>query len=202
MTGNRTERPHAAVTTAARAVTELTGPAVCAVAGLLVVAIRNAGGGAGAAWGGFAAVFVAGVPMAYIARGVAAGRWSDHHVEDRSQRMVPLLVALVSVATCAGLLAAVRAPQELIALVLAMLAGLVIVMIVTRWWKLSIHAAVAGGLLTILVILFGPWALLGLPVLAAVAWSRTVLDAHTWPQVVVGAALGALAAAGVFPLLR
>lgn len=202
MTGNRTERPHAAVTTAARAVTELTGPAVCAVAGLLVVAIRNAGGGAGAAWGGFAAVFVAGVPMAYIARGVAAGRWSDHHVEDRSQRMVPLLVALVSVATCAGLLAAVRAPQELIALVLAMLAGLVIVMIVTRWWKLSIHAAVAGGLLTILVILFGPWALLGLPVLAAVAWSRTVLDAHTWPQVVVGAALGALAAAGVLPLLR
>jgi membrane-associated phospholipid phosphatase len=202
VTGNRTERPHAAVTTAARAVTELTGPAVCAVAGLLVVAIRNAGGGAGAAWGGFAAVFVAGVPMAYIARGVAAGRWSDHHVEDRSQRMVPLLVALVSVATCAGLLAAVRAPQELIALVLAMLAGLVIVMIVTRWWKLSIHAAVAGGLLTILVILFGPWALLGLPVLAAVAWSRTVLDAHTWPQVVVGAALGALAAAGVFPLLR
>jgi membrane-associated phospholipid phosphatase len=167
-----------------------------------VVAIRNAGGGAGAAWGGFAAVFVAGVPMAYIARGVAAGRWSDHHVEDRSQRMVPLLVALVSVATCAGLLAAVRAPQELIALVLAMLAGLVIVMIVTRWWKLSIHAAVAGGLLTILVILFGPSALLGLPVLAAVAWSRTVLDAHTWPQVVVGAALGALAAAGVFPLLR
>jgi hypothetical protein len=37
---------------------------------------------------------------------------------------------------------------------------------------------------------------------SAVAWSRTVLDAHTWPQVVVGAALGALAAAGVLPLLR
>jgi membrane-associated phospholipid phosphatase len=186
----------------ARVVTELSGPAICAVAGLLVVAIRNAGNGAGAAWGGFAAIFVAGIPMAFIARGVKHGRWSDHHVSDRAQRAVPLLVALGSVAAAALLLAIVRAPRELIALVIAMLVGLLVVLIVTRWWKVSIHAAVAGGLLAIFVVLFGPWALLGLVPLAAVAWSRTVLDAHTWPQVIVGAALGALVAVSLFPVLR
>jgi membrane-associated phospholipid phosphatase len=199
---NTTEQRRKAVTSIARVVTELSGPAICAVAGLLVVAIRNAGSGAGAAWGGFAAIFVAGLPMAYIAKGVKAGRWTDHHVAERAQRAVPLLVALVSVATCAGLLVVVDAPRELIALVVAMLAGLTAVLAVTHWWKVSIHAAVAGGLLAIFVILFGPWALLGLPILGAVAWSRTVLDAHTWPQVLVGALLGALVAAAVFPPLR
>lgn len=186
----------------ARVVTELSGPAICAVVGLLIVAVRNAGNGAGAAWGGFAAIFVAGIPMAFIARGVKRGRWSDHHVNDRAQRVVPLLVALASVAVAVVLLAIVHAPQELIALVVAMLVGLLVVLIVTRWWKVSIHAAVAGGLFGILVVLFGALALLGLIPLAAVAWSRTVLDAHTWPQAIVGAGLGALVAVTLFPVLR
>lgn len=188
--------------TVARVITEVSGPAICAVTGLMVVAIRNAGSGAGAAWGGFAALFVAGIPMAYIAKGVKDGKWSDHHVTERAHRAVPLLIALGSVAACAALLAAVDAPRELTALVLAMLAGLAVVLAVTHWWKVSIHTAVAGGLLATFVILFGPWALLGLPALAAIAWSRTVLDAHTWPQVLTGSLLGALAAASVFPPLR
>lgn len=188
--------------TAARVITELSGPAICAGAGLLVVAIRAAGNGAGAAWGGLAAIFVSGIPMAFIAKGVKHGRWNDHHVNDRRQRAIPLLVALASVAVAAVLLVIVQAPRELVALVVAQLVGLVVVLVVTRWWKVSIHAAVAGGLLGIFVVLFGAWALVGLIPLAAVAWSRTVLDAHTWPQVIVGAALGAIVAVTLFPALR
>jgi len=201
-TPTRTSRSSRRRLAIARVITEVSGPAICAVAGLLVVAIRNTGSGAGAAWGGFAALFVAGIPMGYIAKGVKAGKWSDHHVADRTKRAVPLLIALASVAVCAVVLAAVDAPQELVALVLAMLAGLAAVLAVTHWWKVSIHTAVAGGLVSIFVILFGPWALLGLPLLAAIAWSRTVLDAHTWPQVTVGALIGAVTAAAVFPPLR
>jgi membrane-associated phospholipid phosphatase len=191
-----------AVRRIAQIVTEVSGPAVIAVAGLLIVAVRNAGSGAGAAWGGLAAVFVGGIPMAYIAHGVRRGRWSDHHVPERSKRALPLLVALASVAVAAALLVAVGAPRELVALVVAMIAGLVAVIAVTHWWKVSIHSAVSGGFLATLCLLFGPWALLGLPVLALVAWSRTVLDAHTWPQVLVGASIGAAAAVAVFPALR
>ena len=186
----------------ARFVTEISGPGVCATAGLLIVAIQTSGSSRGAAWGGLAAILAAGVPMAYIAKGVKGGRWADHHVGERTSRAVPLLVAAASVASCAALLVTIRAPRELVALVVAMLVGLLAVLLLTRAWKVSIHTSVAGGLLGVLVILFGPWALLGLPALAAVAWSRTVLDAHTWPQVVVGAALGALVASTIFPLVR
>lgn len=189
-------------TRVAHVVTETTAPAILAVAGLLVVAIHSAGSGAGAAWGGFAALLVTGVPLAYVAKGVKAGKWSDHHIADRTQRAVPLLIASVSVAVAAVLLALVRAPRDLIALVLAQLVGLVVVLVVSRWWKISIHTAVAGGFLGILIVLFGPWALLGLPALAAVGWSRIVLDAHTWAQVLAGGALGAVVAVTLFPLFR
>jgi membrane-associated phospholipid phosphatase len=188
--------------TAARLVTESTAPAILAVAGLLVVAIHSAGSGAGAAWGGFAALLVTGVPLAYVAKGIRSGKWADHHIADRTQRAVPLLIASASVALAAVLLVLVRAPRDLISLVLAQLVGLIVVLVVSRWWKISIHTAVAGGLLGILLVLFGPWSLLGIPVLVGVAWSRIVLDAHTWAQVLAGGCTGAAVALVLFPLFR
>lgn len=188
--------------TAARLLTEVSGPAVCAIAGLLVVAIRTAGNGAGAAWGGLASIFVAGLPMGFIVRGVKSGRWNDHHVGEREKRAIPLLVAVASVALGALLLVLVHAPRELVALVVAMLVGLLVVLTITQWWKVSIHAAVAGGLLATMFVLFGAWAIIGLPLLIGVAWSRTVLDAHTWAQVTVGSLTGFAVAVSLFPLLR
>lgn len=189
-------------TTVAKLVTEVSGPAIVVTAGLVIVAARNASRGAGAAWGAVAVVLCAGVPMAYVARGVKAGKWSDHHVPDRHQRHTPLLVGLGCIAAASVLLSVVHAPRELIALVLSQLVGLIVVMIITRFWKVSVHSSASGGLVGILVVIYGPWALLGVLPLALVAWSRTVLDAHTWPQVIVGAASGATVAMTVFPLLR
>ena len=186
----------------AKVTTEATAPTILAVAGLLVVAVHSAGTGAGAAWGGFAALLVTGIPLGYVAKGIKSGKWTDHHIAERSQRAVPLLIASASVAVAAVLLVLVDAPRDLIALVLAQLAGLLVVLVVSRWWKISIHSAVAGGFLGVLVVLFGPWALLGIPALVAVAWSRIVLDAHTWAQVIAGGAMGALVAGTLFPLFR
>jgi membrane-associated phospholipid phosphatase len=194
--------PSPGTKTAARIITESTAPAILAVAGLLIVAIHSAGSGAGAAWGGFTALLVTGVPLAYVTKGIKSGKWADHHIADRTQRAVPLIIASVSVAVAAGLLVLVRAPRDLIALVLAQLLGLIVVLVVSRWWKISIHTAVTGGLLGILTVLFGPWAMIGIPVLLAVAWSRIVLDAHTWAQVLAGAAMGAAVALSFFPVLR
>jgi len=76
-----------------------------------------------------------------------------------------------------------------------------VVLVITRFWKVSIHCATAGGLLGVLVAIFGLWALLGIVPLAAIAWSRVVLDAHTWLQVAVGTGLGFLIGWTLFPLL-
>ena len=185
----------------ATAVTELSSPAVCVVVGLAVVAWNSASGGADAAWAALAILLCAGVPMAYVAKGVKAGKWSDHHIGRREQRAIPLLVALGSVAIASGLLILVSAPRQVIALVLSQLAGLLVVLMITRFWKVSIHCATAGGLLGVFLVLFGPWALLGIAPLALIAWSRVVLDAHTWTQVAAGAGIGFLIGSTLFPLL-
>ena len=173
---------------------------MCVVVGMVVVARNSASGGAGAAWAALAILLCAGVPMAYIAKGVKAGngattmsaagnsepsRCSSHWIGRHRQRT----------AHPRGRAAA------LIALVLSQLAGLLVVLVITRFWKVSIHCATAGGLLGVFLALFGPWALLGIAPLALIAWSRVVLDAHTWTQVAVGAGMGFLIGSTLFPLL-
>ncbi|MFF1837438.1 phosphatase PAP2 family protein [Streptomyces sp. NPDC058231] len=94
------------------------------------------------------------------------------------------------------------APRELFALVIAMLVGLAATMVVTVWWKVSVHTAVAGGVVTILILAFGvalaPLAL----AIAAIGWSRVRLRDHTVAQTIAGALLGGLAAAVTFGILR
>ncbi|MGW3683928.1 hypothetical protein [Streptomyces prasinus] len=100
------------------------------------------------------------------------------------------------------LLNVLDAPREVFALVIAMLAGLASALAVTVWWQISVHNAVAGGSVMILVLVFGQ--VLVLPAVlfvAAIRWSCRVLKARTLAQLVCGTALGSIAAL-VFTLLR
>jgi membrane-associated phospholipid phosphatase len=100
------------------------------------------------------------------------------------------------------MLLALDAPRQLVALVVAMLAGLAATLVVTLWWKLSLHTAAAGGTVAILALTFGPTLTLALPVVAVVAWSRVRLGDHTPAQTLASAALGGLVATIVFIALR
>jgi membrane-associated phospholipid phosphatase len=83
-----------------------------------------------------------------------------------------------------------------------MVGGLVVSLLVTLRWKISLHTGVAAGSVAILALLFGP-ALLGLAVVVGlVGWARVRLCDHTAAQAAAGAALGAVVAAALFTLLR
>jgi hypothetical protein len=94
------------------------------------------------------------------------------------------------------------APRDLIALVAALAIGLAAVLLVTLVWKLSIHAAVVSGAITLLLVVFGPWSLVAAPLVPLVCWARVAVQAHTVPQTVAGAALGATVTLVVFSLLH
>jgi hypothetical protein len=142
------------------------------------------------------------IPFAYVLRGVRRRHLTDIHVGQREQRSPPLLVAIGSIFVSLALLVVLGAPRELVALVAAMTAGLLATLLVTLVWKISMHAAVSGGAVVILALVFGP-AWLATGVLAGlVGWARVKLADHSIPQVVAGAALGAVVAAVVFTLIR
>lgn len=187
----------------ARLVTEVLAPAPIVAALLLVVAWRSAPTTTEAmAWGLLAALFASLLPFLFILRGVWRGRLSDHHVGIRAQRPIPLLMGIVSVLIGLGLLVAWRAPRDLVALVGAMTVGLVVSLLVTLGWKMSIHTAVAAGAAVILVLVFGPPLLALSPVVGLIGWSRVEIGDHTPAQVAMGAVLGAVVAAAAFSLLR
>lgn len=153
-------------------------------------------------WGVVAALFCSVIPFGYIVVGVLRGRLTDHHIDLREQRRIPLAFGIASVLTGLALLVAFRAPRDLVALVAAGAVGLAVSATVSHWWKMSIHTAVAAGTVVILVLVYGPRWWIALPVLTAIGWSRVRLGAHSMAQVLVGAVVGATIAAGVFTALR
>ena len=188
----------------ARVVTEACSPAVVVLVLPLAVAWRATGHQPGptALWGLVVALFSSILPTAFIVRGARLGRWDGHHVRNREGRLVPLSLSLAS--TVVGLLVLVfaDAPRDLVALDLAMLATLFTCTGITQWWKISIHAAVAGGGAATMVLIYGPRWLLLVPVVGLVAWARVRLADHTVAQAVAGALTGPLVGGVVFVLVR
>jgi len=183
----------------ARVVTEALTPAVLVAGISLAVAWHSRSIG----WGIVAAVFASGIPVTYIIRGIRRGHYEDHHVSVRERRPAVILFAAASVGVGLALMIVFRAPRELVALVVAMLAGLALTLAVTKWWgKVSFHTAVASGTATTLVLVFGPWLHLTWLVVGLIVWARVRLREHTVAQTLIGAGLGALAAGAVFPLVR
>jgi membrane-associated phospholipid phosphatase len=122
-------------------------------------------------------------------------------VRRRELRAVPLTFAACSVALGIALLLIGHAPRAITALVVAMLAGLMSVLAVSHWWKVSIHSAVAGGTAIILVAVFGtPGLIIGPIVVLCASWSRVASRDHTGAQVLIGAIMGATAALLYLPL--
>ncbi|AEV88564.1 hypothetical protein ACWT_7554 [Actinoplanes sp. SE50] len=187
----------------ARIVSEVLAPAVL-VAALLMVVGWHAGQTPGVSrwWGLPGAIFAAVIPLGYVLHGVRTGRLTDHHIPDRADRRVPLLFGIVSLGVGLIVLVLLGAPREVLALLMAGAAGLVVFALVTHWWKMSIHAGVAAGALATLTAVYGPVVLAGAPLVLLGGWARVRLAAHTPAQVMVGALAGAVVAGTIFPALR
>ena len=185
----------------ARLVTEVMSPVVLIVFVTLIVAVHSAGALRGLALG-LVAIFFAGVlPYGLVLIGVRRGRITDHHVSRREQRPRMMAIALASVAVGLLVLRWLDAPRAVFALMAAMVAGLVVALAVTSFWKISIHAAAAAGTVASLAILVNPWWLILTPLVVLTGWARVEIRDHTPVQVSVGAIVGAVVAAGVLILV-
>ncbi|WP_433827253.1 phosphoesterase PA-phosphatase [Actinoplanes sp. CA-015351] len=187
----------------ARIVSEVLAPAVL-VAALLLIVGWHAGDTPGVSrwWGLPGALFAAVIPLGYVLHGVRKGRLTDHHIPERADRRIPLLFGTASLVVGLVFLILLGAPREVLALLGAGGCGLAVFALVTHWWKMSIHAGVAAGTVAALAAVYGPIALLGVPLVLLGCWARVRLTAHTPAQVVVGALAGALIAGTIFPALR
>ncbi|HVB75437.1 MAG TPA: phosphatase PAP2 family protein [Ktedonobacteraceae bacterium] len=128
-------------------------------------------------------------PLFYILICVRLGKISDVDVSRRTERAGPFLFGITSV--LAGWLALIllHGPRNLQAVLFITAMSGTVMMMITLWWKISIHASSMGGAATILTVFYGAVMLPTFLLLLLVSWSRVVLRRHTVLQVVVGSLL-------------
>ncbi|MCC5580375.1 phosphatase PAP2 family protein [Microtetraspora sp. AC03309] len=152
-------------------------------------------------WGLFAAVSGGVLPYGLVLWRVARGKANDRHITRREQRLVPLAISVALVLGGVVVLLLAGAPSTVLAVQGALLGMGVVMLPITRLWKISFHTAAVAGAAAILTVEFGPWAWICWPFAALVGWSRIMLRDHTPAQVVAGAVAGVAVCWPVYALI-
>ena len=118
-------------------------------------------------------------------------RVGDFWISARAERLTPAVFLLAAFVVLLAALVLLDASQDITLLTLSMGLASAAVAGVTLLWKASAHCTVAGHAAAAGLLLLGPLGLLFLLALPLVVWSRVTLKAHTLPQAIAGAAVGA-----------
>jgi membrane-associated phospholipid phosphatase len=114
------------------------------------------------------------------------------------ERPILFGVALAAMAAVLGWLLLTNPQSFLIRGLLVTGAMVAVSAVITRWVKVSLHMAFAAMAATVLTVARSPVGYVLLAVVPVLGWSRVALGRHRWSEVLLGAALGALAAGVLF----
>jgi membrane-associated phospholipid phosphatase len=174
----------------ARISTEVAQPPLVLSLLLVLAAVRD-GGGVGALLPGLvAAVTICLAPLLVVVILARRGKLTDHHVGDKKQRRPVMLWTLASALIGCGLLTLINTPVTVWALIAGILGGILALIIVSPFWKVSGHAMTLGGATISSAMLFGVWSIPFVIAAPLVCWSRVYLKDHTLSQVLAGFVTG------------
>lgn len=185
----------------ARLATEIAQPPLVLSLLLILASLINQDWQASLPSGIIAAFTICLIPLAAVVVLAKRGKLTDHHVGDKKQRRPVMLWTLGSTLLGCGILTLLPTPVPVWGLIGGILSGIIALIVISPFWKLSGHAMTLGGSAVSAVLMFGWW---GIPFLVAaplVCWSRVFLKDHTAPQVVVGFVTGAVAFAASYGLI-
>jgi uncharacterized membrane protein len=134
-------------------------------------------------------LFGAILPLATIIYMAKKGIIPDINASDRQTRMKPFIAALISYLIGVITLMLVGAPQILITLMVCYFVNSLVMMAITRVWKISLHASGIAGPATFLVHELGLTMLPFFMLLIPTVWARIKLGEHDLNQVMAGALL-------------
>jgi membrane-associated phospholipid phosphatase len=174
----------------ARYISTIFSPAVVSIPFIVLVALYRATNMLVALGHAFVALlFLSAGPLLYIMIGVRMGKFSDVDVSVRAQRSGPFLFGIGSTLIGLCMLLLLNASKSLETTMLILIISGLVMMIITLWWKISIHASSLAGAATMLTALYGTVVLPTFLLLGMVCWSRVVLRRHTTAQVIGGSIL-------------
>lgn len=140
-------------------------------------------------WTGLSDVFLFAM-ITFVIFGTYKGFFSNFDVSIRTERPKLFLAGAIVGILYLSTLILLNAPRVLTILVLGILLGVIIIGILSRWFKTSIHTATISSFSLSMVILFGINYLPVFLLIPLVAWARVKLKKHTPAEVLVGGFLG------------
>jgi membrane-associated phospholipid phosphatase len=110
----------------------------------------------------------------------------------REDRFYPLLLVILSYLMGVVVLYLFTAPPIITVLMFCYFSNTVMVLLISLFWKISIHSMGVAGPSAALIYFFGYAGLIFALLVPVVMWSRVFLKRHTPSQVIMGALLGFL----------
>ncbi len=176
--------------TLARTLTNVLNPFVIFTALYVLVAFAQAG-----ITGAFLYValelFAAAAVAGYVLLMRRRRRVGDFWISARAERLTPALFLLAAFMGLLGALTLLDAPEDLLLLTLSMGLASAAVALLTLFFKASAHCTVAGHAAAAGLLLLGSLGTIFAVALPLVVWARVAPGAHTIPEALVGAAVGA-----------
>ncbi len=183
----------------ARIVSTVLSPATISLPFILLVSRYHAGNSA-LLFALITLFFLSIGPLIYIVIGVATGKLTDLDVSVRTQRIKPYLFSIASSLLGLLIMSINHGPKNLTTALLTSTISNCIMLIITFWWKISMHAASISGVVTMLTALYGVVMLPACFLIILVSWSRVVLHRHTIAQVMAGSLMSIILTASVLAL--
>lgn len=143
------------------------------------------------------------VPALYVVIQIARGKITDVHVMEREQRGGPFTVALVSSVVGALALRQLKAPVEVWGIGLVLFVNGLVMLQITKIWKISMHVAVLSAtILAALTMIEGVSPLALVWMVPALIWARVSRGRHTiWQGIAACVVSCALTAAILYLIL-
>lgn len=132
------------------------------------------------------------IPMLYILWQVRRGKISDFHMQERGQRIIPMLLMMACSLAAWLVMRQMSAPHVLTVFAGAGIFQTGLLLAVTARWKISGHGTAIASLAVFLMALFGRGAAPFFLAVPLVAWARVRLKRHTLGQTIAGALVGAV----------
>jgi membrane-associated phospholipid phosphatase len=174
----------------ARQVSNILAPVTISIPLVILVAIydsQSVGSSTAAVYYACIAFFFLSVlPAVYIVIGVRLGKISDVNVSKRGERAGPFLFNTISNMVGLFVLALLHGPKNLETLLIILAFMSAVLMVITWWWKISMHTSSLSVTVTILTALYGVTVLPAYLLVVLLSWSRVVLRRHTVAQVIAG----------------
>ncbi|MFQ3581713.1 MAG: hypothetical protein SNJ67_04060 [Chloracidobacterium sp.] len=186
-----------------RILSDVFNPLVNAVAAFLIIIVTDANtqGASKTLVAIVAVIFAAALPLVALLVMKRRGLITNVNIDQREQRTRPFMLGIVCYAIGFVFLKLFHAPRLAQGLMFCYAVNTVMILGITRYWKISVHATGISGPLVALYYHLGATVLPCFGLIPLVCASRVVMQKHTVGQVVAGTALGLTATAAQISLL-